>query len=224
MYFVPLAVAVGFSMSAQAGTAVLTIYDGVNPLVSVTDNGLGDESGATGAVVVQTNMGVWNLTISSAITKPLVGSGTSPIMDISLQAYSTAGGSLTLTFSDINFGPATGTMNATVTGHTVSGAPASSTFYLYGDAANNIGGTSTLITSMPTTPLTPPLIESSSGPLTLPAPFSLTEVLSVSAGGGSVISVDGSFTLAPVPEPGIPALGALGVGGWIWFRMRNRRA
>src|SRR5579871_1072908 len=110
-YLLAFASAIALSISARA-SAVFTIYDGVNPLISVTDNGAGDGASALGAIVVQTNVGVWALTINTGITKPLVGSETSPVMDINVQAFSTAGGSLTLTFSDINFGPASGIVNA----------------------------------------------------------------------------------------------------------------
>src|SRR5947209_4396594 len=100
--------AIFLSISAKA-QASFTIYDGVNPLITVTDNSPGDQSGVTGAIIVQTNIGVWALTINTAVTKPLLGSATSPVMDINLQAFSTAGGTLSLTFSDNNFGPAQGT-------------------------------------------------------------------------------------------------------------------
>src|ERR1017187_1753857 len=88
--------------------ATLTIYDGVNPLITVVDNGPGDLVGATGAILVQTNVGVWNLDINTAITKPLFGSTTAPVMDLSVQASSTAAGSLRFVFSDNGFGPASG--------------------------------------------------------------------------------------------------------------------
>src|ERR1019366_5473691 len=70
--------------------ATLTLFDGVNPLITVTDNGSGDMFGATGAILVATNVGVWNLTISSAITKPLFGTSTDPVMDLGITASSTA--------------------------------------------------------------------------------------------------------------------------------------
>src|ERR1035441_6418586 len=62
--------------------ATLTLYDGGNPLITVVDNGPGDMFSAVGAILVATNVGVWNLTISSAITKPLFGTATDPVMEI----------------------------------------------------------------------------------------------------------------------------------------------
>src|ERR1022692_4249193 len=112
---------------AQAA-ASLTLYDGVNPLITVVDNGPGDGLGVTGAILVQTNVGVWNLAISVAVTKPLFGSPTDPVMDLSVQANSTAAGSLRLVFSDNGFGPASGLLIGTVTGHVSSGAGTTVTY------------------------------------------------------------------------------------------------
>src|ERR1039457_944282 len=105
--------------------ATLTLFDGVNPLITVVDNGPGDMFGATGAILVATNVGVWNLTISSAITKPLFGTSTDPVMDLGITASSTAAGSLRFVFSDNSFGPppTNVTLVAIVDGQ-VNGAPA----------------------------------------------------------------------------------------------------
>ena len=86
--------------------ATFSIFDGVNPLITVVDNGPGDFAPQTGAIIISTNVGVWNLAISTALSKPLSGSSIDPMMDLSIQANSTAAGSLRLVFSDNGFGPA----------------------------------------------------------------------------------------------------------------------
>jgi hypothetical protein len=207
-------------MSARA-SAIFTISDGVDPLISVSDNGPGDQSPMTGTILVQTNVGVWNLVINIAVTKPVFGSATDPVMDINLQAESTAAGSLTMSFSDNNFGPATGTLNASTTGMTVSGATGLAGLSVYGDPGNNILALTDLITSTPLTPLSPNS-DTSSGALTLGAPYSLTEILQIGANGATFVNVDASFNVSSVPEPSIPALGALGVAAWTLLRMRRR--
>src|ERR1035438_9598029 len=73
--------------------ATLTLYDGVNPLITVVDNGPGDLIGLTGSIVIHTNVGVWVFAASSSETKPIFGSATDPRMDVNIQAYSTAAGS-----------------------------------------------------------------------------------------------------------------------------------
>ncbi len=226
-FWVTFATAITLSLCARAA-AIFTLSDGVNPLISVTDNGIGDESPATGVLVVQTNIGVWNLTINIGITKPIVGTATSPVMDLNLQANSVAAGNLTVTFSDTDFGPVNGILNATTTGYTILGTPGQVTSSFYMDAANVAGATTTLVASSPSAALplagSPSLAENSTGTLNLVGPFSLTEVAAVTSAGQTFLNLDQSFNLTPVPEPSIPALGALGVVGWIFARARSRRS
>ena len=204
---------------AQAA-ASLTLYDGVNPLITVVDNGPGDLIGVTGAILLQTNVGVWNLAISTAVTKPLMGSTTDPVMDLDITAVSSAAGSLRLVFSDNGFGPATGILNAIVTGHIASGAPGSVTYAVYGDRFNVIGATNVLIASAGTTPF--PTSASGAGPLLLPTPFSLTQVETLVASGPTTINTDASFSV--VPEPTSIALTGLGLAVCLLRRFhRNRK-
>ena len=201
-----LAVA-GFANWAHAA-ATLTIYDGVNPLISLVDNGPGDLNGLSGLISSVTNVGVWNLTITSAVTKPILGSPTNPVMDIAIQAVSTASGSLRYTFSDNDFGPATGTLNATVLGNVISDAAATVGYDVWGDPANVVGATTVHLASIGTSPL--PVVASNSGPLALPTPFSLTQDVKLNASGGSDINVEASFNV--VPEPSTLGLMAIGLG------------
>src|ERR1035438_10013309 len=149
---IPACVALLVSLSVAIpirahAAATLTLYDGVNPLITVVDNGPGDLIGVTAAILVHTNVGVWNLAVSTAITKPLFGSATDPVMDLDIQANSTAAGALRLVFSDSDFGPASGILNATVTGQVASGAGATDTYDVYGDPNNVIGATTVHIAS-----------------------------------------------------------------------------
>jgi hypothetical protein len=114
-------------------------------------------------------------------------------------------------------------VNATITGDTVMGATGMVGFSVYGDPANGLGALTVPVTVLPPASLSP-LAENASGPLSLAAPFSLTEYAQVSAGGATVVNLDASFNFTAVPEPGVSALGALACGGWVLFRVRNRRA
>ena len=204
---------------AQAA-ASLTLYDGVNPLITVVDNGPGDLIGVTGAILLQTNVGVWNLAISTAVTKPLMGSTTDPVMDLDITAVSSAAGTLRLVFSDNGFGPATGILRAIVTGHIASGGPGSVTYDVYGDPANVIGATTVHIASAGTTLF--PTSASGAGPLLLPTPFSLTQVETLVASGPTTINTDASFSV--VPEPTSIALTGLGLAVCLLRRFhRNRK-
>jgi hypothetical protein len=204
---------------AQAA-ASLTLYDGVNPLITVVDNGPGDLIGVTGAILLQTNVGVWRLAISTAVTKPLLGSTTAPVMDLNIQATSTAAGSMRMVFSDNNFGPATGILSAIISGHAASGGPATVTYDVYGDPANVIGATTVHIASAGTTSL--PTSATGSGPLVLATPFSLTQVETLVASGASTLNTDASFSV--VPEPTSIALTGLGLAACLLRRFhRNRK-
>lgn len=200
-------VVVACSLRAQAA-ATLTLYDGVNPLIAIADNGSGDLVPLTGELFVQTNVGVWYLSISLAVTKPILGSTTDPIMDLQITANSSAAGSLRLILSDSDFGPASGILNATMTGHVVSGAPVNQTYDVYGDPANVVGATTVHIASTGTTPM--PTTATGSGVLALATPFSLTQVVEVDAFGATSLSGEASFHVV-VPEPGTVGLGALGL-------------
>jgi hypothetical protein len=207
------------SLRADAA-ATLSLYDGVNPLITVVDNGPGDGLGVTGAILVQTNVGVWNFAISVAVTKPLFGSPTDPVMDLSVQANSTAAGSLRLVFSDNGFGPASGLLIGTVTGHVSSGAGTTVTYDVFGDPANVVGATTVDIASAGTTAL--PTTATGSGPLTLPAPFSLTQVETLVASGSTFLNTDASFQV--VPEPGVMGLAVLGLATTLMLgRLRRSR-
>jgi len=212
---------VGIANWANAA-ATLTIFDGVNPLISVTDNGAGDLNPATGELTVSANVGVWSLSISSGLTKPALGSTTNPVMDLVVQASSTAAGSLRYVFSDNGFGPAPGTLNATVSGHVISGAPTTLDYSVYGDPANVLGALTIPLTTTGTTPL--PVLASNSGPLALGAPFSLTEVVQLTASGASALSVDSSLNVTPIPEPSSAGLTFLGLAFLVAGLARRKRS
>jgi hypothetical protein len=207
------ALAVGSNLANAAAT--MSIYDGVNPLISLTDGGLGDLNSSIGGIILNTNVGVWTLTISSGTTKPLAGSATTPVMDLSIQALSTAAGSLRVTFSDNSFGPASGTLNALLSGHIVFGAPTTATLSVYGDPANVVGATTVSLATAGPGLLTGSAI-TGSGPLSLSTPFSLTEVVQFTAPGATYLSSDASFSV--VPEPGLFAFSALGIAAWAMRR------
>src|ERR1035438_7378050 len=175
---------------AQAA-ATLTLYDGVNPLITVVDNGPGDLIGLTGSIVIHTNVGVWVFAASSSETKPIFGSATDPRMDVNIQAYSTAAGSLRVVFSDDDFGPASGILNIKVDGHLVSTGGATVTYDVYGDPANVVGATTLHIASAGTTPL--PTTATGSGTLTLPTPYSLTQVITIIAASALGVDVEASY-------------------------------
>jgi hypothetical protein len=196
----------GYIGRVQAA-ATLSLYDGVNPLISVADNGPGDVFRTTGVICVQTNVGVWYLSISSAVTKPLFGSATEPVMDLLIQANASGAGTLRFTFSDDDFGPATGALSATVDGHVITGAAATLSSDVYADPGNGVGAQTIQIASTGTLLL--PGVATGSGLLGLSAPYSLTQDVLLNASGATMISADASFEV--IPEPTAAGLVVLGL-------------
>ncbi|HXI72566.1 MAG TPA: PEP-CTERM sorting domain-containing protein [Verrucomicrobiae bacterium] len=205
----------------NAQNAQMTIYDGVNPLITIFDNGPGDILGMYGGIYVSTQVGVWNLTISSAITKPLFGSSTAPVMDINVQASSTAAGTLTYSFSDNNFTPANnpGVVNATLSGGLTYGS-ATAQYRVYGDPNNLVGATTVPLVNIGPNPLS--TLQSSTGGFSLPQPLSFTQVITLTAAQASNFSIDASFNVIAVPEPSSLVLAGLGGAAVLTlFRRRN---
>ena len=96
--------------SVSQATPTLRISDGLNT-VTVTDNGVGDTSLNLGQVnYANGSFFGWNVLVSSGVTKPILGSATSPALDLTFQVVRGAGsqGTLSILFSenDFNLSPA----------------------------------------------------------------------------------------------------------------------
>jgi protein with PEP-CTERM/exosortase system signal len=103
------------TLSANA-TPTLTFNDGVDPAVTVTDNGVGDLNPIVGAVTWSGSLGNWLINVTTGVTKPALGSAANPEMDLSsVNASSLGGGTLTITFSESGFIPS-GVANAAIGG------------------------------------------------------------------------------------------------------------
>ena len=99
-------------VSLSHATPVLRISDGTNT-VTITDNGFDNVSGrfdgnGTLGIVSQTitNFPGWSVAIAQGITKPVYGSVTAPILQLTWTATRTAGagtGTLTMQFSETSF-------------------------------------------------------------------------------------------------------------------------
>jgi hypothetical protein len=205
-----LSVAVGASQSNPAAT--LTISDGVNPPITINDNGGTDRNASPGAVVVQTNVGVWSLVVCSGASKPALGGPTAPVMDVTLQAIASVAGTLTVTFSDNGFDSGPGILNATVSTHLTYGINGTVGQAVYGDADNTLGAFSTLLTS--TGPSAMPAVTNAFSPLSFTSPYSLTQVIVLRANGTSVLSLDASLAAAGSPRPPVGPGDTATTGFW----------
>jgi hypothetical protein len=200
----------------------LSISDGVDPVIIITDNGPGDLNPGTGELTLSTNVGIWSLSISTGVTTPALGGVTNPVMDLVIQASSTGAGSLTYTFSDNDFTHGPGTLNAAVSGQVISGAPTTVDYSVYGDQGDTVGALTTLLATAGTNSL--PIVNSTPGALTFSSQFSLSQVVQLTASGASAVSVDTSLNVTPIPEPSSAGLTFLGLAFLVVGLARRRHS
>ena len=187
-------------------TAVLQISDGLGHTVTVADQGSGDQSNSEGAVTFNGYIGNFFLNVSTGISKPLLGSQTWPLLDLSSVNVSGAtGGTLTILFSDNNFGASAGGVMASI-GGTSYGTVSYSTYY---DASNSLLATSSLMTSQGL--LGGVFSGSAYSELALTDPYSLTQKLMITHSGIGATSFNAELK---VPDGGstVALLGAVLVG------------
>ena len=205
----------GLAIPQQANAlGTISLSDGVNTVV-VTDGGAGDTDGAVNGVVSYNgSLGgatVWTVNVTTGITYPVLGSQTVPHMDLnSVNVSSSAGGNLTIMFSEVNYGGGGGVASAVI-GGTASGLVQYST---YADASNTLFGMGINMTNSPN--LGPGgFTDTTAGGFAVGGPYSLTQVVTVSHGdGGDSSSFNAELT---VPEPASLMLlgsGLLGLAAW----------
>jgi hypothetical protein len=198
-----LSVALALAASVSA-TPVLQITDGVAAPITVTDNLAGDANPLAGAVSFNGVINGWNILVSSGVTKPIIGSSTSPALDLTWQVTrsSAAGGaSLTICFSENGFNLATPRTFVTDVGGTAGPAGNTVNVRTYYDLGNTTLAQTTLLTSHLFT--SPPNGFSASdvgGPVPADPSVAFTIKLVLSQAVGTVSS--GDIDLHTVPEGG----------------------
>jgi hypothetical protein len=199
--FALAALAVGISSTAKA-LPQLMIYDGTTTLI-ITDNGGGDISGTSGRIVWNGSIGNWSLNTDVGTTYPVIGSLTNPQLDLSFNAFSTTGGTLTLTFSADGFGPTAGTAVASI-GGTTAGVVNYKTF---GGTNNTNFSTANLLTSQG--PFGGAFSGTAiGGTVTNAGPYSLSQQIVITHQSSGITTGNALLT---VPDSGMSLL-LLGVG------------
>ena len=209
------------AMPTAYGVGTMSLSDG-GTTVTITDNGLGDSNPVIGAVTyVGAVGGNWLVNITTGLSKPVVGSATVPKMDLnSVNATSGGAGTLTIKWSDDNFGPLGSESFQSSAGGTALAPGASVTVNTYGDTGNaifgNDGTTAQSSQTFNSVPFAGAVAAPQGGPL--PASYSLTmeAVIVHTANGSSGFNA----VLQAVPDGGSTlmlfgsALGALGLLNW----------
>jgi hypothetical protein len=163
----------------------------------------------SGSVIWGGKLGSFSISVAAGLTKPLAVPN--PSMDLSLQSISTAtGGTLTIEWTDINFTPAVTTI-ASAIGGAMSGS-GSILAKTYSDAANAPFGQALLAGTVGPFSSSP-FSGNASGPAAATAPFSVTQVVSLTLGAGSTLGLDFAFTGSGSPPP--PPLECRMTGGGV---------
>jgi hypothetical protein len=180
-----LAIALGFSYQARANLEI-KVTDGVN---TQTVDDLGTGSASYSGILGNFHGSAQGLGF------PAVGSPSDPFLDLSSLDFTTAagGGTLTVSLTETDFtaiiGPAS--FRSIITGVYRS---SSATMNTYLDTTNVPFGMGTSLSSG--------LLNNQSDVVLLPTvtgPYSLTEVVTVTAGSSSSASIDTAITAAPEP-------------------------
>lgn len=80
----------------------LRIFD-AQTTITITDGDGADTDNAAGALSWAGSIGVWSVTVTSALTKPAAGSADHPFLGLTFSATSSAAGTLTLLFTETDF-------------------------------------------------------------------------------------------------------------------------
>lgn len=206
-----LAVAI-VSPSAHAQSAILQLMNGVTT-VTIGDNTGLDSNSAIGIITYVGAVGDFSTNVTTGQTKPSIGSAAQPSLHLGtldITNNSATAETLTILFSDSDFGPTTGTPMASLAITSLGNSGGSVTYNTYWDAGNMPLAQTTALTSI--------------GPVTMGSsttgasgsfsfPFALTQVLQITLNAGGTFL--GSADLTIVPEANgvlICALTALVLG------------
>jgi hypothetical protein len=200
-----LAVAAGYASQARA-EIFLSVTDGVN-------TGTTNDSASPGTASYSGTIGNFTTSIDIGAGFPAVGAASDPILDLtSLDlATGTSGGTLTVSLSETNFTTTTAAKEflSEISGIYSNSSALMTTYY---DTTNTQFGTGSLLSSG--------LSDNQASLVSEPpisGPYSLTEILTITAGSNSLTSIDAAIVDAPEPAS-LPLLGAallaLGLLGW----------
>lgn len=203
--------------SAPANAVPMLRLTGDATTITITDGSVGDANALAGAVTFIGAIDSFITSVSTGITKPALGTATSPEMDLNdVSLSSSTGGKLKIEFTETDFTTSFDILSFLSQIGGVSGGDFD--FSIYADTGNIAFGTSTLVNSFT---FGSGAIAASSSNLIALVPsslYSLTLVAEITHTGVRATSFNGTVS---VPEPATAAILGLGLLG-IGFARRRR--
>ncbi len=179
----------------------LSLFDGFTT-ITVVDGGLNDANPVPGAVTYNGAIGIWDINVSTGLTKPIIGSPSQPEMDLNSVDHSSGAGTLVITFTDTGFTLPFGGVTGAI-GGTQNGGTATIRYETY-----QITGTSTNLMTSVGTLTTTPFAATGTGVLNGSANYSLSQVVTITHTAAGTTSFDASLS---VPDGGA-TVALLGLG------------
>jgi hypothetical protein len=224
----PAIAAALFATSARADFE-LRIGDTADAVsVTVVDNGPGDLNPAPGVILYSATVGEFFISVTTAMSKPVIGSASSPFMDLDVVATKLANSqadTLTVMASDTDFSPPPagwqvgfgGTISNGFLTYQAFAGNSNTDFDTSGNASPVLIGTSPVFSGVASF--------LSSSPSQTPDPYSLTQTIVITVGAGSsVTSVDDTLTALPEPSSMAMLVAGVPVLGMLWARRRKAKA